>query len=275
MRIIFVTDFHGDKHKYDTLIEVAKRTRADLVINGGDMLPNKCDLFKQGDFITDYIADHFLAFEKAKIHYLCFLGNDDLRIFDDIFSRTCSRFSHVIDLAQRRVTIGQYEFIGMNYVVDYPFRLKDRCRKDAADYVLQYQQGSALLSAPDGWQEITDWPGYINTLPTLEEELGRLPELHDASKTVYVIHMPPAKLNLDKCASGDYVGSQAVYNFILKTQPRLTLHGHIHESPEVSGIWLANILNTTCIQPGQTLHGLIYVLGDLDTMQFKRVVANH
>jgi Icc-related predicted phosphoesterase len=31
----------------------------------------------------------------------------------------------------------------------------------------------------------------------------------------------------------------------------LALHGHIHESPEMSGCWTAHIGNTICVQPGE------------------------
>ena len=86
-----------------------------------------------------------------------------------------------------------------------------------------------------------------------------------------VIDMPPIRLGLDKCGDSREVGSKAVYNFLRKYQPRLSLHGHIHESPEVSGQWYAKLGNTLCIQPGQ-LNGFTYVTIDLSTMKFDRVV---
>jgi len=217
--------------------------------------------------------DYFAEFEKAGIRYLCFLGNDDLRIFDELFDRTCGRFPNVTNFAQRSVKIGQYEFIGMNFVVDYPFRLKDRCMKDTANYVIQRQLGTALLSTPAGWREVKDWSSYINTLPTIEDELNRLPRPVDVSKSVYVIHMLPAKLDLDKCESGELVGSMAVYNFLVKMRARLVLHGHIHESPDVTGKWYAWLQKTACIQPGQTYEGLAYVEIDLDKMTFNRNIV--
>jgi Icc-related predicted phosphoesterase len=57
-----------------------------------------------------------------------------------------------------------------------------------------------------------------------------------------------------------------------KYQPRLSLslHGHIHESPEVSGRWYAKLGRTICIQPGQ-LDEFTYVTIDLSTMKFDRI----
>jgi len=66
------------------------------------------------------------------------------------------------------------------------------------------------------------------------------------------------------------VGSRAVYNFLKKHQPKLPLHGRIHESHEVTGRWYAKPGMTICIQPGQ-LDEFTYVMIDLSTMKFDRV----
>jgi len=270
MRVLFVTDLHGSKWKYDRMFEVAKDFRANVVINGGDMLPGNNKPFRQGEFISNYLDNHFAQFNSAGIYYLCYLGNDDLKIFDELFEETCNKYSFVICLAQRKFEVGGYEFVGMNRVVDYPFRLKDRCRMDTEDYKFQEQLGTGLLSTPNGWQEIEDWFTHVKKLPTIEEELDRLVRPEDMTNSVYVIHMPPSGLGLDKCSYGAEAGSKAIYNFLEKNQPKLSLHGHIHESPEVSGRWYAKLGRTVCIQPGQ-LNEFTYVTIDLSTMKFDRI----
>ncbi len=85
MRILFVTDLHGNKQKYERLFKAAKEFGAKVVVNCGDMLPKTGDLFCQGDFITKYLTNHFEKINNARIYYLCLLGNDDLRIFDNLF----------------------------------------------------------------------------------------------------------------------------------------------------------------------------------------------
>ncbi len=269
MRALFVTDLHGCEWKYEQLFEVAKDFQANLVINGGDMLPKDIDPFRQGEFIANNLDNHFARFNSAGIYYLCYPGNDDLRIFDKQFENTCNKYSFVIYLAQRKFEVGGYEFIGMNWVVDYPFRLKDRCRMDTDDYTFQEQFGTGLLSTPDGWQEIDDWFTCAKMFPTIEEELELLVRPVDMAKSVYVLHMPPYRSGLDKCSYGAEVGSKAVYNFLKKYQPKLSLHGHIHESPEVTGLWYAKLGRTICIQPGQ-LDELTYVTIDISTMKFDR-----
>jgi Icc-related predicted phosphoesterase len=84
------------------------------------------------------------------------------------------------------------------------------------------------------------------------------------------------------------VGSKAIYDFLLEYQPQPSLHGHIHESPEISGRWHARLGDTLCIQPGQLApfdklcaasrsvsgvdraDSLTYVTIDLSTMQVDR-----
>jgi len=269
MKVLFVTDLHGSQWKYDCLLQKAQVFQAKVVINGGDLLPKEGNLFAQNEFITEYLDTHFSQFDAAGIYYLAYLGNDDLSIFDDVFEATCNKYEFVVNLAQQKFAIGGFEFIGMNWVVDYPFRLKDRCRMDTRDYVFQEQYGTGLLSTPDGWKEIDDWFAYAGTIPTIEDELKLLVRPNDMERSVYVIHMPPARLGLDKCGHGPEVGSEALYNFLLEHQPRLSLHGHIHESPETSGVWCARVGNTLCIQPGQ-MSPLTYVTIDLQDMTFDR-----
>ena len=272
MKIVYVTDIHGDQAKYWWVFEAAKEMGAQAVVNGGDMLPKEGDLhIMQKEFIEVFLVKYFAEYEKAGIYHLGYLGNDDLGIYDGYFDRICSKYFHVVNLAQARFKLKSFEFIGMNWVVDYPFQLKDRCRKDDKYYEFQRQFGPGLLSRENGFKEIPNWFAYADTLPTIEEELESLPKPKNPTRTIYVIHMPPARVGLDMCQSRETVGSQSIYKFIEKNQPRLSLHGHIHESPSCSGVWKAKIGKTVCVQPGQMRgNALSYVLLDLNKMTVER-----
>ena len=269
MKLLFVTDLHGCRWKYDRLFNAAQEFKADVVINGGDLLPKAGDLFSQDAFITGYLDAHLAQFDSARVYYLCCPGNDDLRIYDELLESTCNEYPSVVCLAQRAFGIGDYEFVGFNWVVDFPFRLKDRCRMDTQDLAFQAQLGPGLLSTPNGWHEIKDWFSYARTLPTIKDELERLVRPQDMAQSIYSIHMPPHGLGLDQVGNGEKVGSKTIYDFLRNHQPRLSLHGHIHESPDVSGSWHARLGDTLCIQPGQ-LDPFTYVTIDLDTLEFDR-----
>lgn len=265
MKLLYCTDLHGRPHLYEACLAAAQTFTVDAVVNGGDMLPTQGDLFEQDGFIRDFLESHFEQYSQVGIPYLCCLGNDDLRIWDSLFEETCSKYPGIHNLAQRKIRLGEYEFIGMNWITDPPFGLKDRCRMDNESFVFPPQYGPAVLSQTGGWEELSDWFAYARTLPTLAAELKELPPALDASRSIYVIHMPPQGLDLDVCQNGERVGSQAVYDFLKTVQPRLSLHGHIHESPQKTGYWQADLGKTLCIQPGQTEDG-IFVLIDLETL---------
>lgn len=270
MRIVFTTDLHGHRWKYDRILEVALEYDAHIVINGGDMLPGNIDLTRQGSFITNYFDKHLAQYESENIYYICIPGNDDLKRFDPLLDVTIEKYPLAANIAQNIVQIDKFEFIGMNLLADYPYRLKDRCRMDNHQFHFPEQYGKGLLSIPTGWEDLEDWFSHAKTLPTIEEELNKLVKPKEMNNTIYVMHMPPCCLGLDKSHKEGDVGSKSIYNFLRKNQPLLSLHGHAHYSPDISGKWKEKVGKTTCIQPGQILEGIIYVLGDLETMEFER-----
>ena len=273
MNILFVTDLHGNAGRYERALALARVLKADAVVNGGDMLPNGGDPFtRQRGFITDFLGPHFAAYVRAGIRYLCMPGNDDLRIHDQLFQETCAKHPGVHSLAQQCVAVNDIDFIGMNLVADYPFRLKDRCRIDAPGFKFPMQFGSALVSTDRGaYHEIADWKRYARSLPSIEDALEILPDPRDLNKAVYVIHMPPSGLGLDVCGDGRRVGSGAVNRFLSTRQPAMSLHGHIHESPVMSGVWKARLGRTICVQPGQ-VGGLSYATVDTAEWRVERFV---
>ena len=271
MKILYTTDLHGDREKYQMLVPIAKKAGVNTIINGGDILPTKEDLLSnQRKFITSFLDSHFSELQDAGIDFIGYLGNDDLGIFDDEFTRITEKYKGIYNLDRKKVLIGDYEFIGMNLVVDYPFRLKDRCRIDSPTSGIPRQNGDAYISRNGRWQRVSNWRKYVYNLPSIEDELKRLPQPTDWEKTIYLFHMPPCRIGLDHCFDGRKVGSNSIYNFISKYQPMLTLHGHIHESPKMSGAWKNNIGKTTCIQPGQGTH-LDFALMDLSDLRIERI----
>lgn len=113
-----------------------------------------------------------------------------------------------------------------------------------------------------GYSNITPW----NSPRELDEDTlyARIVELaeqiHDHTRAVWNIHVPPRDSQLDTAAELDEdfnlvligksphlipVGSQAVRDAIERFQPLVALHGHIHESPGATRIG-----RTLCINPG-------------------------
>lgn len=278
MQVLYVTDLHGDIEKYERILQIANETQIKYIINGGDMLPKRGNIFeKQQDFICFYLRDYFKRLADNDITYLCMLGNDDLGALDKLFENVCNNFSNVFNIANNKVIINGYEFIGMNYVLDYPFSLKDRVVIED-DFSFERQRGTAIYTTSGDIVQIQDWEKYAKeNLNIMKDLLDELPLSDNDEKTIYVIHMPPAHLSLGityDCSIS--LGSKEIYRFIEKKRPMLTLHGHIHESPNTGKkLWRNKIENTDCIQPGQTEKDdteIIYVSMDLDLKHYDRKV---
>ena len=277
MRILYVTDLHGDKNKYEKILEIAIYNDIKVIVNGGDMLPKLCDRHQeQPIFIKEYLRDYFSRLKQHDIKYLSMLGNDDLSIVDKVFDDICNEFDNVYNMAQNKVRIDEYEFIGMNYILDHPFGCKDRIVMEDC-YVFQSQLMSyALLSNERDYDVIEDWIGYATTkLPKMRDILNELPVPDNMDKTIYITHIPPSGLKLGQLGSQDLdIGSMDIYDFFKEKQPLLTLHGHIHESPDTrTGNWINAIDKTVCINTGQTEIGsdiLIYADIDLKSQKYVR-----
>ena len=208
------------------------------------------------------------------------LGNDDLLSVDNLFEQTCGGFANVHNIAGKKIRIDEYEFIGMNQILDHPFGCKDRVVTET-DYIPQRQLSLfAGISNEYGYDRIFDWLEYSKTeLPLMCGILKELPEPESPKKTVYVMHMPPAGLRLGQLLYQDLdIGSVDIYEFLKAKQPLLSLHGHIHESPDTEkGSWMNQIGTTTCIQPGQTEFGdssMVYAEIDLKSGVYARRIVN-
>jgi Icc-related predicted phosphoesterase len=99
-----------------------------------------------------------------------------------------------------------------------------------------------------------------------------LPKSITTNKTIFISHCPPAGVGLDLVENG-FAGSKVISQYILDKQPLLSLHGHIHESPNRSGKWFNYIDKTLCIQPGQTryrLDGIVIELDELNIVSYQK-----
>ena len=228
----------------------------------------------------DQLSNYFSILQEHNITYLNMLGNDDLLSVDNLFEQTCGGFANVHNIAGKKICIDEYEFIGMNQILDHPFGCKDRVVTET-DYIPQRQLSFfAGISNEYGYDRIFDWLEYSKTeLPLMCGILKELPEPESPKKTVYVMHMPPAGLHLGQLLYQDLdIGSVDIYEFLKAKQPLLSLHGHIHESPDTEkGSWMNQIGTTTCIQPGQTEFGdssMVYAEIDLKSGAYARRIVN-
>lgn len=78
----------------------------------------------------------------------------------------------------------------------------------------------------------------------IADDLKALAAMSDPSRTIYSIHVPPSAVPFSRFhLEGKEIdgGSTAVREFITLNAPLLTLHGHIHDGPDSSGVWKVSL----------------------------------
>jgi len=274
-RFLYVTDLHGVEWKYEALLQYALAHGYGTIVNGGDLFPaiDAQEPFVRGAF-TRFAEDC----QGHGVRFLLMPGNDDLAVFDPLIEKICRKYPLVENIAGKKTVLGPLEMIGMNLVCDFPFRLKEKCRRDTSDFVFPVQHGPGMLSCRKNgsvvFRTIPDWPAYAMSLPTIREELLKLPEPQNPGSAVYIVHDPPAGIGLDVCDGNRAVGSKALAEFLADREPLACLSGHIHESPDVSGVWMGKIGGTTCVQPGQRKRSLVLVEVETHPLVIRRIVQD-
>lgn len=276
MKFIYACDIHGDEYKYEKLLEQAKNQNIKHIVLGGDLLPKMCRdrKLEQTQFIQNYLNEYFTKLKEDNIKCICILGNDDLEILDNEFDKICKTYTNVFNIDNKRVDIEDVSFIGLSKVLDHPFGCKDRVViEDGLKMPMQLSY-KILINKCQDKITIDEWEKYreIN-IEKMEDTLINLPKADDKNKTIYVFHNPPYGIGLDVCADGRQVGSKAMIEFLENSNAYMSLHGHIHESPRMSGLWYNMLGNTICIQPGQTElrnKEMFYVIIDTENNSYEK-----
>ena len=267
MRWLLTSDLHQMANKWKLLVEAVKIEKPVWVFIAGDILPkDPFTLASQRDFfkhIQRYL-DKMQTLGVAEV--FTYLGNDDLHLNEKEFLRLeewgyCRNMNQQVHLVDGRV------IAGMNKVRDYPFGYKHYCHPDGPHVVSPTQLTKPVTINPQGdWVPIHDLREYLESkkplgvlLDDLATKVGR-----NMDGSVWMIHQPPSLCGMDIIGSGEQVGSPTVQTFIERTQPLLTMHGHIHESPYMpNGQWHKRVGRTHVIQPGQLGKVLHYVMAEV------------
>ncbi|MEE9323388.1 MAG: metallophosphoesterase [Candidatus Aenigmarchaeota archaeon] len=231
-RFLYVTDTHGTRSVYEKMLDLGRAKGIDFLVFGGD-ITSGANPNGQKFFLESYLVPRLKEFRKHfKKPVFIMMGNDDFasnfRLLKKAGKEKIIRILH-----NRFYNMDGFEIAGYPFVNPTPFLLKD-------------------------WEKTEEEIG---------KDLEKLSEKIDPKKTIYVFHAPPHGTKLDMLLNGEHKGSEAIRNFIEKKQPLLCLHGHIHESSEVSGAVRQRIGKTLCVNPGS---GRIISI-DLEKMRIKKV----
>jgi len=256
-RLLYTADLHGHLPLYRAAGEAALRAQADAVVIGGDLCPGTPSSSSVGlpesqpEFLLHEVGPLIEGWKNSRpaLRVFAIPGNDDCKTI----APALSQLEHeglLEDLHQKSARLGDLTLVGLAFVPPTPFSFKDYERRDEASDSGPYPHlARCVLATERGLEEIEDFPAYLNSHPSIEDELARLP-VADPGRTVGVIHGPPHGTRCDVLFNGEHIGSRALRRWIERVQPRRTLHGHIHESPRMSGAFADRVGGTTVVNPG-------------------------
>ena len=274
---LFVSDLHGQISRYEKLFSAILHERPAGVFLGGDLLPSGFGALAESgchyrDFIADFLVNRFgdlrSAMGAAYPQVFLILGNDDPRMEEEQIQEISEQgLWHYVH--GREVPLHGFRIFGYSYVPPTPFQLKDWERYDVSRYI---PPGS--VSPEEGMRSV-EVSALDARYSTIKEDLEDLAGSGDMDRAVFLFHTPPHETTLDRAAldgkSVDYVpldlhvGSIAVRRFIEGRQPLITLHGHIHESPRLTGSWKDRMGRTHLFSGGHDGLELALVRIDLES----------
>lgn len=269
----FVSDLHGRLERYEKLSRRIFEERPDAVFVGGDILPGFHDWHSEKDFIKGFLFPRLQylkqSLESQYPRIFLILGNDDPRCEEaSILELQQMGFWEYINM--KKVSFQRWKVFGYSFIPPTPFLLKDWEKYDVSRYVdpgcLPPEEGRFTI--PVTKEEIVH--------ATIRQDLRELTADEDLKDSIFLFHSPPYDTGLDRAQldhvridgvpADVHVGSIAIREFIASRQPLLTLHGHVHESPMLTGTWRSKIGRTHIFSAAHRGRELALVRFDPDNL---------
>ncbi len=303
MKVFFATDIHGSEICWRKFLNSAAFYKADLVVLGGDvtgkvMVPITVH---SGHWLVVINGETLRLETKAELEeverqirnrgsYPTILTPDELsslheedgsidRRFTVEMIRTLDRW---LDMADGKLRGGEIPCI-VNGGNDDTLEIDDviessPCVSFAEGKVIDLG-GFPLVSM--GWTNPTPWNTFREAPePELAAKIDAVAgQVPDMGRAIFNFHAPPYGTGLDEAPALDAtlrpihggavmkpVGSVAVRESILKHQPMLSVHGHIHESRGICRLGRTLAINPGSVYGDGVLQGALL---DLDAKKGK------
>jgi len=303
MKIFFATDIHGSEVCWRKFLNSAAFYKADLVVLGGDvtgkaMVPVTAhngywELTWRGEAIrldSKSELDATMARIRNSGFYPAIVSPDELTHLGANEAAVGERFEHEmissldrwLDMADGKLHGGEIPCIlngGNDDIFEIDNVIESSPCVSFAEGKLLDLDGFSLVSM--GWTNPTPWNTYREApedeLAAKIEQLASL--VPDMGRAIFNFHAPPYGSGLDEAPALDDdlrpmhggavmkpVGSMAVRDAILKHQPMLSVHGHIHESRAIKRLGRTMAINPGSVYGDGVLQGAVL---DLDKKKAK------
>jgi Icc-related predicted phosphoesterase len=299
LKIFFATDIHGSEVCWRKFLNSAAFYKADLVILGGDVTGKvMVPIVARGGHWQVTLAGEALVLDTAQEleeiqrqirnrgSYPAIVTPDELqelsaeegavdRRFTVEMTRSLDRW---MDMADGKLRGGTIPCV-LNGGNDDIWEIDDIIE---ASPVVSFGEGKVLdlggfHLVSMGWTNPTPWDTFREApedqLAEKIEAVARL--VPDMEKTIFNFHAPPFGSGLDEAPALDSslrpthggavmkpVGSTAVRDAILRHQPMLSVHGHIHESRGIKRMGRTLAINPGSVYGDGVLQGAVLELNE-------------
>lgn len=267
MKIMALADVHQSADKWEKLVAAVEKHRPETVAIAGDLLPKDNGILAQTALIPQ-LREYAAAIKTAGAEMVLIPGNDDNQlVVPELEKGDRDGLWHCV--AERVKVIHGFEFCGCPWILDYPFGYKYWVAPESSTEtaISAFQIGPPLvINEQNEIETVPNLEKYLKSKQSIEESLQKLVEqVQNITRSIWLIHQPPANVGFDLCGSGAKVGSPQVYRFLSEKQPLLSIHGHVHESPACKGgSWAGKIGKTISVQPGQLDDALYYTTLEIE-----------
>jgi uncharacterized protein len=303
MKIFFATDIHGSEICWRKFLNSAAFYKADLVILGGDVTGKAMvPIVNHGGYwqVTVRGQTHRLETRQELEDMITRIRNsgfypamvepDELRHLSQEEGAVDRRFTtemtssldRWLDMADGKLRGGQIPCI-LNGGNDDIWEIDDIIEQSPC---VSFGEGKSLdldgfQLVSMGWTNPTPWDTFREAPePELAAKIEAVvAQAGDMKRTIFNFHAPPHGTGLDEAPALDEqmrpmhggavmkpVGSTAVRDAILKHQPLLSVHGHIHESRGIKRMGRTLAINPGSVYGDGVLQGAVI---DLDPKKGK------
>jgi Icc-related predicted phosphoesterase len=311
MKIFFATDIHGSEVCWRKFLNAAAFYKADMVILGGDvtgkvMIPiiahqGYWQVTLHGESQKMETREELAEVERQirnRGSYPAIVTPDELQVLSTEEGAVDRRFSaemirsldRWLDMADGKLRGGEIGCIvnGGNddiWEIDQVIE-SSPCVTFAEGKVLDLD-GFSLVSM--GWTNPTPWDTFREApedelAAKIEAVAGGVP---DMGRAIFNFHAPPYGSGLDEAPALDStlrpihggavmkpVGSMAVRDSIMKHQPMLSVHGHIHESRGIKKMGRTLAINPGSVYGDGVLQGALIELDPKKAKVSRYILVN-
>jgi uncharacterized protein len=294
MKVFFATDIHGSEVCWRKFLNAAAFYKADLVVLGGDvtgkvMVPivahtGHWQVTVRGQEYT-LESEQELEDIKRQIRntgsYPAVVSPDELRELSKEEGAVDRRFTaemtqsldRWLDMADGKLGGGEIPCI-LNGGNDDIWEIDDIIERSPCvsfgEGKMLDLDGFHLISM--GWTNPTPWDTFREAPePELAAKIEAVAsQVPDMERAIFNFHAPPYGTGLDEAPALDAslrpiaggavmkaVGSTAVRDAILKYQPMLSVHGHIHESRAIKRLGRTLAINPGSVYGDGVLQGAV------------------